>query len=267
MRFVKYGMLFLGMVQLNNATAQYCSFAKDTLITKHAVPSASLNTNTNTPLKVKLKEVFIPITFITYGGVALNNNELQQFNIHIRDQIVENHPQFSTKIDNYLQYVPSVAALGLKVGGVQGRNSMKRSAFIYGVSAGIMALAVRTLKSTTHVQRPDSSNYESFPSGHTATAFMGAEFLHQEYKSVSPWIGISGYAVAAATGAFRMYNNKHWFSDVVAGAGVGMLSTKIAYWIFPDKAESVHKSETAYSLLTPFFYDGSVGINWEYDFK
>jgi len=62
---------------------------------------------------------------------------------------------------------------------------------------------------------------------------MGAEFLWQEYKYVSPWIGIAGYTIAAGTGILRMYNNKHWFTDIVAGAGFGILSTKMAYWLYP----------------------------------
>lgn len=70
-------------------------------------------------------------------------------------------------------------------------------------------------------------------SGHTATAFMGAELLRREFWGVSPWIGITGYAVAAGTGAFRMVNNRHWFTDVVAGVGIGILSVEAAYWLYP----------------------------------
>jgi membrane-associated phospholipid phosphatase len=94
------------------------------------------------------------------------------------------------------------------------------------------------------VERPDGSSNNSFPSGHTANAFMGAEFLYQEYKDVSPWYGIAGYVVATGTGLFRMYNNRHWFSDVVAGAGFGILSTKVAYWIYPWMKEKIFKEKT-----------------------
>ncbi|PIH02800.1 hypothetical protein CS542_03390 [Pedobacter sp. IW39] len=56
--------------------------------------------------------------------------------------------------------------------------------------------------------RMGADNY-SFPSGHTANAFA-AEFLNQEYRDVSPWIGYAVYTVATASRVLRMYNNKHW---------------------------------------------------------
>ena len=73
---------------------------------------------------------------------------------------------------------------------------------------------------------------DPFPSGHTTEAFAYAEFIQQEYKDVSPWYGAVGYAAATATGLLRIYNNKHWLSDVVAGAGIGMASTKLAYLLY-----------------------------------
>ena len=62
---------------------------------------------------------------------------------------------------------------------------------------------------------------------------MGAEMLYQEYKDVSPWIGNSGYAMAALTGFLRVYNNRHYLNDVVAGACIGILCTKLGYWLQP----------------------------------
>lgn len=89
------------------------------------------------------------------------------------------------------------------------------------------------MKLSFRERRPDSDTRNSFPSGHTATAFMGAEFLYREYGDVSPWIGYAGYAVAATTGYLRIYNNRHYLNDVIAGACVGILSARIAYWIYP----------------------------------
>lgn len=86
-------------------------------------------------------------------------------------------------------------------------------------------------KYTAHVRRPDKSNYKSFPSGHTATAFMAAMMMHKEYGDRSPWYSISAFTVATATGISRILNNRHWLSDVLAGAGIGILSDRIRLFI------------------------------------
>jgi membrane-associated phospholipid phosphatase len=97
--------------------------------------------------------------------------------------------------------------------------------------------------------RPDASDFESFPSLHTARAFANAEFLRVEFKDVSPWYGIAGYTIAAATGYLRIYNNKHWLSDIVAGAGLGILSTKIAYWLYAKIGKLVFDKRSETSVL------------------
>jgi membrane-associated phospholipid phosphatase len=67
--------------------------------------------------------------------------------------------------------------------------------------------------------------YRSFPSGHTTSAFAAAAAVSSETSRWWPgtrWvIGPILYAGAALTGVSRMYNNRHWMSDVLAGAGVG----------------------------------------------
>ena len=117
------------------------------------------------------------------------------------------------------------------------------------------------IKRTGNVERPDGSSKNSFPSGHTATAFMGAEFLYQEYKDVSIWYGVAGYVVATGTGMFRMYNNRHWLTDVAAGAGIGILSTKIAYWIHPLIKRTIFKDrESANGIVMPFYNGREYGL-------
>lgn len=120
---------------------------------------------------------------------------------------------------------------------------------------------ISSTKKITAIERPDGSNLNSFPSGHTATAFMGAEFLYQEYKDVSIWYGISGYLVATGTGFFRMYNNKHWLTDVAAGTGIGILSTKIAYWIHPFIKRTIFKDkEKSTGMILPFYNGKEAGL-------
>ena len=126
------------------------------------------------------------------------------------------------------------ATYGLNLCGVKGKHGYGELTIILGTAYALMGVTVNVTKNLTKVERPDGSARNSFPSGHTATAFMGAELLRREYWNVSPWIGIAGYAVAAGTGFFRIYNNRHWLTDVLAGAGVGILSVQAAYWLYPQ---------------------------------
>ena len=87
-----------------------------------------------------------------------------------------------------------------------------------------------------------------------------------EYKDVSPWYGIAGYAMATATGMLRMYNDKHWMSDVVAGAGVGIASTRLAYWLYPKVKHLLWKDKPTAPLLMPSYSNGSVGLVFAYHF-
>ena len=128
--------------------------------------------------------------------------------------------QYNTHYDDFLQYSPAAVMLGMKALGVEGRSSWGRMAVSDAFSIALMASVVNTLKHTVKEKRPDGSNSRSFPSGHTATAFMCATMLHKEYGHISPWISIGGYTVATATGVSRILNNKHWIADVMVGAGI-----------------------------------------------
>ena len=91
---------------------------------------------------------------------------------------------------------------------------------------------------------------------------MGAELLRREYWNVSPWIGIAGYAVAAETGFFRIYNNRHWLTDVLAGAGVGILSVQAAYWLYPAISKTFfHKQYLKNTLISPYMSEQSKGLS------
>lgn len=140
-------------------------------------------------------------------------------------------PEFQRHIDDYTQLAPAAVMVGMKVAGVESRSSWGRMVLSDAFAAAIMTGTVQSLKNSTHVMRPDGSNDKSFPSGHTATAFMTATMLNKEYGHLSPWVGIGAYGCATATGLMRMANNKHWLSDVMVGAGIGIISTEVGYWL------------------------------------
>ena len=111
-------------------------------------------------------------------------------------------------------------------------------------------------------ERPDRSDNYSFPSGHTANAFAAAEFMAQEYAEKSPWFGVIGYSFATATAVLRVYNRDHWFSDIITGAGVGILSTKAAYLLYPLIRNTLFKVDNGpkSSLVIPTYQNGVTGF-------
>jgi membrane-associated phospholipid phosphatase len=184
------------------------------------------------------------VSLITYGVFSQSNEDLKDFDADIR-KVVRKDADFRSPVDNYLQYAPGLAVYALNAVGIKGKHNFRDRTMIYFLSNLMMGITVQSIKRITKVQRPDGFGANAFPSGHTATAFAGAEFLRQEYKNVSPWYGIAGYAAATTTGILRMYNNKHWFRDVVAGAGFGILSTEAAYYLEPIIAKKLfHKRPT-----------------------
>jgi membrane-associated phospholipid phosphatase len=181
--------------------------------------------------KISYKEVIVPSVLIVYGiteTILADNYQLLNYRIA---QGMADHSKIT--IDDITQYVPAISVYALNIVGIQGRHNLLDRTMIAGLSGVFVGTIINTLKYTTKVERPDKSAMNSFPSGHTAMAFGGAEFLRKEYEDVSVWYGISGYVVAIGTGMLRIYNNKHWFADVIVGASVGILGTKLAYQVYP----------------------------------
>ena len=173
---------------------------------------------------------------------------------------------FRHDYDDWLQYAPAGAMVALKAGGVRGRSSWGRMLVSDAFSAGLMAIGVNSLKYSCRVMRPDGSSRNSFPSGHTATAFMAATMLHKEYGHRSPWYSIGGYTVATVTGVTRQLNNRHWMSDIMVGAGIGILATELGYFladlIFKEKGLNVTETYSVYDRCRrPSFLGFSLGFS------
>jgi membrane-associated phospholipid phosphatase len=248
--------------QNNNDVLVQDSVLLDTTFTKKAVVANSK--------KIDIALSFaIPSTLITYGIITRFSPQLQKFDHNIDDRINQiMHRKY--KFDDYIQYAPYVAVFGLDLCRVRAKHSFVERTLVTGTSVLIMCASVTITKRLTKIQRPDKSNYHSFPSGHTATAFLGAHILLREYKDVSPWIGVAGYAVAFTTGAMRMINRKHWFSDVLTGAGVAILSAELSYLMLPVwrkcfKIKS-RQNRNGLAIITPLVSQNHFGIAGMYIF-
>ncbi|HVY73637.1 MAG TPA: phosphatase PAP2 family protein [Puia sp.] len=208
-----------------------------------------------------VKSFIVPGCLIAYGFFAYHTDATLDLNEYFKEEIWTEDPHQHTHVDNYLQFAPAVAVYGLNIAGIKGKNDLFDASMIYLLANVIMNTVVFAVKHATHELRPDGSDFYSFPSGHTAEAFTSAEFLYQEYRDRSPWIGIAGYGVAASVGYLRMYNNKHWFHDVVAGAGFGIASTRLAYFLYPEIKRLFVGHKTWNSLVLPSYSNGTWSLS------
>ena len=170
---------------------------------------------------------------------------------------------FKTGIDDYTQFFGPAMVVGLKLGGYEGRSDWPRLLASAAMSYGIMAGLVNGIKYTAKEMRPDGSTANSWPSGHTATAFVGASLLHKEYGLTrSPWWSVAGYGVATATGVMRVLNNRHWISDVMSGAGIGIMSTELGYALcdLMFKQKGLLRNDLVLDNEKPSFFSISMGV-------
>lgn len=192
-----------------------------------------------------LRQLNVPVT-LSLMGILANGNGKESFKNEIVEERNEYLRGFHTHIDNYLQYAPFAIAYGLDAAGIRSKTDLANRTAIMIKGELLMVSSVNLLKNATHQLRPDGSGYNSFPSGHTAQAFAAATFLSEEYKDRFPWMPYAAYGLASSVGMMRMANNRHYVSDVLLGAGIGILSMKVAYWTHQYKWSRKHQPTVQY---------------------
>lgn len=255
-------VLIMGLTAsgLNAQEVNYLLTGKDTVIYQPAFNFNDVLKRMDNRSKAT-RSFFIPAALIVYGFISLGSDGLKDINEEVQEDAWTEHPHKYQHIDNFLQFAPAISVYALSAAGIHGKNNLRDRSMILLISNLVSNGLVFSLKKVTHVLRPDGSSYTSFPSGHATEAFASAEFLRQEYKDVSPWYGIAGYATAAATGYLRIYNNKHWLSDVIAGAGFGIASARIAYWIYPKIKKWLFRDKLPNTAIMPTWQNHSAGLS------
>lgn len=241
----------------------YFSFAQDSINNSkdEYLKDTSKIQNINKSYTLNYKNMIIPAVFIGYGFTSLSNKGLQNINNSTTNEINE-HQIKQTVLDNYTQYIPVVMVYGLNALGVHGKHNFRERTIIYASAELVSSALVTSIKRLVNEKRPDNSNSLSFPSGHTSTAFVSAHFMFREYKDSNFWLSISGYPLAIFTGTYRIINNRHWLGDVVSGAGFGMLSTEMAYWLFPKINKIVPGGKRELAMLMPYYQKGNYGLSF-----
>ena len=201
--------------------------------------------------------VAVPVTLVGLGYVSRNENMLDEFKEEVREETQEIFPHFATSLDNYTRHVPVWVAYGLYVGGMKGNRGVVPFSICYGLSHALSTGIVSNLKRISHTRRPDvATDFSSFPSAHTAEAFMTATLLHEQFGQGRPWLSVAGYTVATATGAMRLLNDRHWITDVVAGASIGFLSAEAVWRLYPAAARLLPSKLGRKLLLLPTYAPG-----------
>lgn len=209
------------------------------------------------------RSLVVPITLVAYGGLSFVVKPIRNIDYYVKGRIERSDPNFNSRLSDYTQAAPAVLVYALNLAGDEGKNRFVDRTALLALSGAILTGA-DGLKYLGHRKRPYSNDPLSFPSGHTGAAFLAAEFLAQEYSEKSVWYGIGGYACATVTGVLRLYDRAHWFSDCVAGAGLGILSVKASYWVYPHLRKIfTHKdSQGRRTMIMPTYQNGMPGISF-----
>lgn len=203
-----------------------------------------------------LKTAIVPLSLATAGIIV---EYLPSHTVFSKERIQE-HVQgkmngFETSADNYIQFVPLAAMYGFKLSGMKSRSDLLNMTIVTAKSELLASVIVYSMKHVIHDMRPDGSSENSMPSGHTVQAFVSATLLDMEYRETSPWISVGGYLCAGATGFLRVANNRHWTSDVLIGAGIGIATVRLVYL-----THRYRWGKMPAAVLVPVLYERGGGV-------
>lgn len=206
------------------------------------------------------QQLIVPSALIAVGAFGVNNGWFCSVKEQVKDGFQDLRGDCRFKADDYLQYLPAAANLGLGLAGAKAKHPLLERVAATATAWAAMGIMVNATKYAVREKRPDSNSRNSFPSGHTATAFMGAELVREEYGNA---YGIGAYTVATGIAVLRLYNDRHWLNDVIGGAGTGILAARVGYWLLPweRKLFGMDKSKKAMTIVPTYDYtDRSLGM-------
>jgi len=205
--------------------------------------------------------IAVPSALVAVGVLAHSNqyNEtLYRAKLDMQHETQEAFRGFDAHgLDDYTRHAPLAMAYTMMATGHRGERTAMSFTLIYLLAHELDAGVVSNLKRLTAEPRPCNPNdLSSFPSSHTSQAFLTATLLHEQYGRQYPWLSVSGYAVATATGAMRLLGNKHWATDVLAGSGIGFLSAETIWHLYPVFTKVLPPKVSKKLLLVPTYQAG-----------
>ncbi|WP_201977333.1 phosphatase PAP2 family protein [Hymenobacter rubidus] len=207
----------------------------------------------------------VPAVLVGYGISTLHEHGFYS-SYQAQADAQRAFPNFHLPIDNYLGYVSYLGLAGAELAGVRPRHDALNTALLLAKAEIVLNAAVFGLKYTTHVERPSGKDDHSFPSDHAAQAFLAASIVDLELRDKSRWYGVGAYGLASSVAVLRVLNNKHWESDVFAGAGFGILAAHLAYLTHRNRWGRLPNGPALGWRLAPACWPGGtsgVRLSWQ----
>ena len=208
-----------------------------------------------------VKKSVVPVSLIAVGAIMSGKECELNFQNNIRDKVGHD---FETNVDDYLKYAPVVELYGADILGVKAKNHWFDQTKYLLISNVVSAAITHGLKRVINKKRPDGMQY-SMPSGHTTFAFTNATVLYNEFKENAPVLAYSGFVFSSSVGALRVLNNKHWVSDVLVGAGIGIFVSEMVYLVEPFKRFNPFKKTKGITLV-PQVSEAGYSLYFAYQF-
>lgn len=205
-----------------------------------------------------LKKSIVPLSLIG-SGLIINYSNGSIGKENLQENIRNSFPNFDSKADDYLLFVPMLTMYAADLFKVKSKNDAFTQTKYLAIAGLANNIITFSMKKITNEERPNGDTY-SFPSGHTSNAFVMATVLHHEFKDSNTFLAYSGYLFATTTGVLRVLNNYHWVSDVLVGAGIGILVTDLVYRFEPLKNWNPFSNEKISTIISPTYSDNKVGL-------
>lgn len=246
-------ILILTFISLSIGTVRAEEVVGDTLRQRMSVVEYRFNP----------KSLILPASLITVGAVGTAIDGMNDFHLFSRRDSVK-----QIRIDDYMEWGMLGWVFVCDLMGKEKHNWVDQLCLVV-IAEGFNAGMTRAVKYAVNERRPDGGPH-SFPSGHTANAFLGAHIAYKEFKDSSPVLAYSGYALATFVAGSRLYNNRHWVADVVVGAGFGILSVELAYLCyFPVRnaiAQKINLKKSDRLVIAPTLNEQGGGFYLSYSF-
>ena len=209
--------------------------------------------------------------WLVLGGIAAGIGTVAVFDEDIERAIRTHRNNTLTSIFDNVQPFGNEYAIGVVgtfyIYGELFKDPRAKNTALDAISASAIAsgIVANSLKYVVGRGRPTDnqgaysfqpfSGRDSFASGHATEAFALASVISEHYNT--PWVQVTSYGLASMVGYARLNNNRHWPSDVLAGAAIGTFTGKTVVY-FNER----HRKVSLQPIVGPDIHGAQISVPW-----